>query len=217
MNNSAKDVTADVLSDENRTFLEESGAPMINVVMMVRRNWPRMRDASMYYHRRLFGINPRDNRYDNKIASLGDELYKYLLKNGYLRAFNTSRFNATALIWALRKKIAENKVSSLLDIKYAIIPLRNSLDCEHYETWNGYGDKQYKAILNYLKDHLSDAEYNIMSLRYGLDEKGFRSRKAIVAELNLGKTESYVRNVEDRAIGKLHADMETFLALTEIK
>jgi hypothetical protein len=72
MNNSAKDVTADVLSDENRTFLEESGAPMINVIMMVRRNWPRMRDASMYYHRRLFGINPRDNRYDNQIASLGD-------------------------------------------------------------------------------------------------------------------------------------------------
>jgi hypothetical protein len=233
MQKSAKNVTVEMmnLSEESKSLLE--GIPLLTVIMMARHH--RLApDKDVFCAGRIFykkfgkikgwkrrDIYPYGRRTDisNSIARLGCEVNRYLKREDLIKDdadfYNNQRFVISSKIWALRISALASSPILHSDNKYSYWTLACHLDCDQYESWEGYSDQALKKIDEFLVSHLSPYNYELLSYRYGLKDGKFVSRKDVAAKFGFNN-ETTAANYERKALKELHESLDDFLALTEI-
>ena len=84
--------------------------------------------------------------------------------------------------------------------------LKRKLDDSVRETWLGYSDETIEVAKKNIQDALTDTEYSIISLRFGLEDGYCRSRPEVTAYC--GKSENGIRYFEKRVAMKLRPHLE---------
>lgn len=227
MHNSARNVTAEMmnLSEESKALLE--GIPLLDVIMMARHH--RLapdRDPSLAVNTfyKKFGTMKGWRRSDahslrGNIVDLGREVNNYLKSENLIKSdtdfSSNQRFVISSKIWALRHCVQTGSPIRHSDIKYSFWALVLRLDCDQYESWEGYGDQKLKEIDEFLASHLSPSNYELLSYRYGLKDGKFVSRKDVSEKFGFNN-ETTAANYERKALEELRESLDEFLALTEI-
>ncbi|MBP5633839.1 hypothetical protein J6X13_02800 [Candidatus Saccharibacteria bacterium] len=227
MQNSARNVTVEMmnLSEESKALLE--GIPLLDVIMMARQHrmapdrtpW---QAGNLFYKkfRTVKGWNRSDaHSLRHDIVRLGREVNDYLKSENLIKSetdfSDNQRFVISSKIWALRHCARTCHPILHSDNKYSYWHLVVELDCDQYESWEGYSDQKLKEIDEFLISHLSPYNYKLLSYRYSLKDGKFVRRKDVAEKFGFN-CETTAANYEGRALEELHESLDEFLALTEI-
>lgn len=145
-----------------------------------------------------------------------DEATAELERLGLIR-HDTEKLQLTANIvevYRMAKSTRWGKPSVDPDTEGYIPKLINKMGNYAYENWDGFDDETIKAIKAFLKRTLSDKDYQVIVLRFGLED-GKCVERAEVAKL-YGWTDSGVRYHERSAAEKLYNVIDELEALIKI-
>lgn len=122
--------------------------------------------------------------------------------------------NIVAICWMARDPQHKWSPCVYFDAQDYIPRLISKMGNRAYENWDGFDDETIKAIKALLKRTLSDKDYQVIVLRFGLED-GECVERAEVAK-QYGWTDSGVRYHERSAADKLYNVIDELKALTKI-
>ncbi|MBR6532592.1 hypothetical protein IKT64_02375 [Candidatus Saccharibacteria bacterium] len=216
--NSAENLTIGMLnlSEESKKLYDRLQLPLDEVVLQVRR-------GSMIYcakscnHslRHEFTSNP-----NKRVAmrQLSSEIYSELERLGMIRVFSPEQFQLSANVLALRQMVAEKSSrgrSWYYDSGEYIPRLIRKLDAKQYEEWQGYDDNTIEAVRELLKKNLSETEYGVICMRFGLVDGVCRNWEENAEKFGW-KSKGGPAYHERNAICKLHRSIDELRVITKI-
>ena len=207
------------LSEKSRELFDS--LPADEVVMLVRHNdFPPYHDVkkAIEYDRK-FNLSRRAKNRDN-LRQLGLEMKSELKRLGMIRTdfYNSARFKLSANIVALRQMVAEKSsrgFSYYYDSKEYVNRLIKRLNNEQYESWQGYNDDTIAEIKELLKKPLTDIEYGVICMRFGLEDGRCYDWEEIAQRFGWTSKGGPTYH-EKNAVKKLYTILDEFKELTKL-
>ena len=216
--NSVNGLTIEMLnlSEDSRKLYNELQIPLDEVVLQVRRG------EMLYYansanHSLRYQFSSCLSK-KKAMEQLCSEIYSELERLDMIRNFDSTRFQLSANILALRHMVAE-KARRAPSFYYSSCKymhrLVGRLNNASYEKWQGYDDNTIEAVKDLLKKNLSDTEYRVICMRFGLSDGICRDWEEIAKEFGWISKGGPTYH-EKSAICKLHSVIDEFKTLTKI-
>lgn len=231
--NSVDNLTIEMLdlSDDNKLLIEVLHLPLDEIALTVRHGYSLFSRFSIKQAiRHEFRENPSkredlkrlytrislDSRRIAELLSL--EIYLELDRLGMIREFNQEQFQLSANIIALRHMLLNGAGGAPLcyhqSDKY-LFELIRSLDNKSYETWQGYSEDTIEEIRKFLKKYLSDTEYEVIRMGFGLDDGICKDWQTIAKHFGW-KSNGAITYHERKAAQRLSPIINEFKELTKI-
>lgn len=207
------------LSEKSRELFDS--LPADEVVMLVRHNdFPPYHDAKKAIeYRRKFNLRHEPKNRDS-LRQLGLEMNSELKRLGMIRTdfYDSIRFKLSANIIALRQMVAEKSrrgLSYYYDSKEYINRLVRRLNNEQYDNWQGYDDDTITKVKELLKKSLTDTEYGVICMRFGLEDGRCCDWEEIAQRFGWTSKGGPAYH-EKNAVKKMYAMLDEFKELTKL-
>ncbi len=171
------------------------------------------------------GLHHYETREMNRLAY---DVWKSLERLGAIRHdfYDSERFRKSANIVALQEAIEElhgvteeqlaKPLHYYLCSDEYVVRLIRKLNNETYEEWEGFSDESIKQILALIEGSLSETDFAIICMKFGLDlDTRCKSLDEIATEF--GWTTNAVRYHLRRSIFRLYYVLDILKFLTKIK
>lgn len=236
--NSVDNLTIEMLnlSDDNRQLIEELHLPLDEVVLIVRHNninghgnsLRSLMDRAIRHEIRknpskrdtLKRLSFQIRAYPQKtLVPLFSEIHSGLDHLGMIREFSPEQFQLSANILALRSMMLEG--ASCAPSRYHqsndgyLKRLIRKLNNKNYETWQGYNEDTVEKVRTFLKENLSDTEYGVICMGFGLIDGDCKDWQAIAEHFGW-KSKGAITYHERNAARRLHPVISEFKELTKI-